>query len=98
MCGFGFDLLSASRPLLLLQWVCLSVSFQSQWMAQPEALAALGISRATLHRLRSAGIILDGVHTYRCGIGRRAPLRVNVPACELALQVHTVAMRAVTAH
>jgi hypothetical protein len=67
-------------------------------MAQPEALVALGISRATLHRLRAAGVIRDGVHTYRCGIGSRAPLRINVPACELALQVHTAAMRDATAH
>jgi len=52
----------------------------------------LGISRSTLHRLRAAGIIKDGIHAYRCGIGRRAALRVNVPAVELALRVHAAAM------
>lgn len=62
-------------------------------MDQPQALAALGISRATLHRLRTAGIIRDGVHSYRCGMGRRSPLRFNVPACVLALQVHAAATR-----
>lgn len=63
-------------------------------MAQPEALQVLGISRATMHRLRAAGVLRDGVHCFRAGLGCRAPLRFNVPACELALQVHTAAMRA----
>lgn len=72
--------------------MCLSV-FESQWLDQPQALNALGVSRATMHRLRTAGIIRDGVHSYRCGMGRRAPLRFNVPACVLALQVLAAAKR-----
>jgi hypothetical protein len=67
-------------------------------MAQPEALAMLGISRATLHRMRAAGIIRDGIHSYRAGMGSRAPLRFNVPACVLALQVHTAATRGDSGH
>jgi hypothetical protein len=72
--------------------------FQSEWVNQPEALQALGISRATLHRLRSAGIIRDGVHTFRVGLSSRAPLRFNLPACALALQVHTLANSAGSEH
>ena len=68
--------------------------FRSEWTTQAEALQLLGISRSSMHRLRAAGIIRDGVHTWRAGIGSRAPLRFNVPACELALQVHTLAMHA----
>jgi hypothetical protein len=71
--------------------------FQSEWVTQQEALEALGISRATLHRLRAAGIIRDGVHSLRVGLSSRSPLRFNLPACALALQVHTLAMHAAPA-
>jgi hypothetical protein len=71
--------------------------FQSEWTTQAEALQKLGISRSSMHRLRAAGIIRDGIHTWRAGIGSRAPLRFNVPACELALQVHTLSTHASTA-
>lgn len=74
-----------------MEWVCPPV-FQSEWLSQAEALAALQISRSTMHRLRAAGVLRDGVHTHRTGLGRRSPLRFNLPACRLALQVHTLAM------
>jgi hypothetical protein len=95
MCGVGVVLLPCLRTLCLSQWQCLNV-YQSEWLGQREALARLGMSRATLHRLRAGGVIRDGVHVHRIGPGRRAPLRINVPACVLALQVHTAAMRAET--
>jgi hypothetical protein len=72
--------------------------FQSEWTTQAEALRILGISRSSMHRLRAAGIIRDGIHTWRAGIGSRAPLRFNIPAIELALQVHTLAAHAGSAH
>ena len=79
-----------------MELLCLTV-FRSEWLPQPEALQALGISRATMHRLRCAGVLRDGVHIYRAGLGQRAPLRINVAAAELALQVNTLATHAAPA-
>lgn len=68
--------------------------FYSDWLPQREALQVLGMSRSTLHRLRAAGLLRDGVHAYRIGMGQRAPLRFNVPAIQLALRVQSAATRA----
>jgi hypothetical protein len=62
--------------------------FQSEWLAQAEALKVLGLSRTQFWRLRRDRVILPMVHFHRTGRSRRAPMMVNVPACRLALRVH----------
>lgn len=63
--------------------------FSSEWRALAPACRALGLSVRTFHRLRAAGRLLPAVHYYRAGMGSRAPLQVNIPACRLALRVGT---------
>ena len=62
--------------------------FQSEWMAQGDALKALCLSRTQFWRLRRAGIFKPGSQYVRSSRSRRAPLIVNVEACRLAQRVH----------
>jgi len=63
--------------------------FASYWITAPEFRAELGISRTTQWKLIKHGYLRPSVHFFRAGIGSRAPLRFNLPACLLALQIYT---------
>jgi hypothetical protein len=65
----------------------MSFNYISDWRPLPEAAAMLGCSVSTLWRLRAAGVLGRGVHWHRVGLGRRAPVVVNVSAARLALQI-----------
>jgi hypothetical protein len=65
--------------------------YESDWQPQAVALQMLGLSRTGLWRLRQAGLVRGGVHTYRTGPGSRSPLWLNVPAVRLALQCYEAA-------
>lgn len=64
-----------------------SGGYARQWLPLEQAAEALGVSVRTLYRLRLAGVLQRGVHWHRNGLGRRAPVQVNVGAARLALQV-----------
>lgn len=61
--------------------------YRSEWVPVAVAAKELGCSVRTLQRLRRAGVLRRGVHWHRSGLGRRAPVQVNLPASRLALQV-----------
>jgi len=63
--------------------------FTSVWVTAEEFRAELGICRTTQWKLLKNGYLRPAVHFYRAGIGKKAPLRFNLPACLLALQIYT---------
>jgi len=71
--------------------------FVSDWRSLDDAAQALGCSVSTLYRLRSDGVLKAGVHWHRISTGWRAPLRVNVASCRLALRAQCAATHDATA-
>jgi hypothetical protein len=63
--------------------------FSSEWVSAVEFRQQLGICRTTQWNLMQQGILKPCVHYFRVSTGRRAALRFNLPACELALQIMT---------
>lgn len=51
------------------------------WLATGRALDATGLSRTTLHRWKTDGLLVEGLH-YRRGLHPRSPVRWNPVAIE----------------
>ena len=51
------------------------------WLATGRALDATGLSRTTLHRWKTDGLLIEGQH-YRRGLTPRSPVRWNPVAIE----------------
>lgn len=64
---------------------------QGEWKPHGEALRELGMSRTQFWNLRKAGVV-QAVHLYRTGTGKRSPLWVNVEGVRLALRVRTAGL------
>ena len=63
--------------------------FESDWRTAPEFRQHFRISRTQQWNLMKRGVLKPCVHYFRINTSRRAALRFNVPACELAMQVIT---------
>ena len=55
-----------------------------EWLPTGQALAALGLSRNTLHRWKRLDLLKEGIH-YRRGLTPRSPIRWNPAAIEQAI-------------
>ena len=63
--------------------------FASEWISAEEFRSRLGIGRTTQWTLMREGVLKPVVHYYRISSGKRAPLKFNLPACEMALMILT---------
>ena len=55
-----------------------------EWLPTGKAVRATGLSRNTLHRWKSEGLLQEGRH-YRPGLTERSPIRWNPEAIEQAI-------------
>jgi hypothetical protein len=65
--------------------------FESDWRSAAEFRQYFRMSRTQQWTLMKRGVLKPSVHYFRINTSRRAALRFNVPACELAMQVITQA-------
>ena len=63
--------------------------FSSEWITAEEFRVRWGIGRTTQWTLMKNGTLKPCVHYLRVSTGRRAALKFNYPACEIALTVRT---------